>query len=180
MSRAPLIEKHQVAGRDREVFEMIEASRGVPPGGIWRALMNAPSIAEKVLGLADELRHGVEIDKRHRELAALMVGYSTKCQYEIDHHWKAALKAGLSRDQLEALQQFETSALFDAQERAVLQFAKAVTKSGGVDPKVWADVNAFYSHKAMIELVMTIAWYNAVVRIIMPLELENEPGFTPQ
>lgn len=177
MTRAPLIEKDQTAGRDREIFEAIEASRGVPPGGIWRALMNAPSIAQKVLGLADELRHGVEIDKRHRELAALMVGYCTKCQYEIDHHWKAALKAGIHREQLEALPEFETTDLFDAQERAVLRFAREITLSGKVTAKTWADLGSFHSDKTMIELLMTIAWYNAVVRIIMPLELENEPGF---
>lgn len=64
------------------------------------------------------------IDRQFRELAVLMVGIAAKSRYEFDHHWNAAVKAGLAREKLESLSEFETSPLFDDAERAVLRYAR--------------------------------------------------------
>jgi 4-carboxymuconolactone decarboxylase len=179
MARVPLPTREQLTQADRAVYDRIEKSRG-GVGHIWRALLNAPNLADRVLSIADELRHGVTLDKRYRELAVLMVGQVTKCAYEFDHHWNAALKAGIEREKLDALAQFETSPLFDAQERAVMRFAKEATEDGTVKDATWNDLRGFFDTRQAMEIMLTVAWYNTVVRILLPLDIENEPGFKRQ
>ena len=97
MARLPLLDRDDLAEGDRAVYDRLQASRGVPTGHIWRALANAPNLLDRILSLADELRHGVAIDKPYREIAVLMVGLVSGSQYEFDHHWNAAVKAGSRR-----------------------------------------------------------------------------------
>ena len=176
MARLPLLDRDDLPEADRAVYDRLEASRGVPTGNIWRALANAPNLLDRILSLADELRHGVAIDKRFRELAVLMVGLVAKSQYEFDHHWNAAVKAGLARDKLEALAEFETSPLFDDAERAVLRYAAEAT-SGEVGEATWTSLRAHFDERQATEIVITVAWYDCVVRILVPLKIENEAWF---
>jgi AhpD family alkylhydroperoxidase len=179
MARVPFVTRDSLAGEAREVYERIEQSRG-GVGHIWRALLNAPQLTDRILLFADELRHGTSIDKRTRELAVLIVGLVTNCAYEFDHHWNAALKAGISREQLNALADFETSPLFDERERAVMRFAKEATLVGTVENTTWAALRHHFDTRHAMEILLTVAWYNCVVRILLPLEIENEPGFKRQ
>ena len=106
-----------------------------------------------------------------------MVGLVTKSRYEFDHHWNAALQAGVRREQLENLAQFETAPMFDDQERAVLRYAKEATESGNVSDSTWAALRRTFDTRQAMEIVLTVAWYNCVVRILLPLQIEHEPGF---
>jgi len=176
-ARVPLLTRNDLPADERSVFDRLEASRGMPTGNIWRALANAPNLLDRVLLLADELRHGTTIEKRFRELAVLMVGVAAKSQYEVDHHWNAALKAGLPRAKLEAIGDFATSPLFDDAERAVLRYAREATETGTVADATWTALREHFDDRMAMEIVITVAWYNFVVRILLPLEIENENWF---
>jgi hypothetical protein len=41
---------------------------------------------------------------------------------------------------------------------------------------VW-DATSFLGERQQLEFLLTIAWYNCVVRIILPLQIEMEPWF---
>jgi len=176
MARLPLLDRDDLPEVDRAVYDRLEASRGTPTGNIWRALANAPNLLDRILSLADELRHGVEIDKETRELAVLMVGLVAGSQYEFDHHWNSALKAGLPREKLESLADFETSPLFDPRDRAVLRYAREATL-GEVADATWATLRKHFDERQATEIVVTVAWYACVVRILVPLKIENEAWF---
>ncbi len=176
MARLPLLDRDDLAEADRPVYDRLQASRGVPTGNIWRALANAPNLLDRILSLADELRHGVAIDKQYREIAVLMVGLVSGSQYEFDHHWNAAVKAGLPKDKLEQLADFETSPLFSDAERAVLRFAREASL-GDVSDATWHDLRRHFDDREALEIVVTVAWYACVVRILVPLKIENEPWF---
>ena len=99
--------------------------------------------------------------------------------YEVDHHWNAALNAGVRREQLEHLGAFETADCFNAEESSVIRLAKEVTQDGRVSDATWA-ATSFLGQRQQMELILTIAWYNCIVRIILPLEIEKEPCFVRQ
>ena len=176
MARVPYLKREDLPETDRAVYDRVETSRtGV--GNIWRAMLNAPNLCDRALALADELRHGITLEKKYRELAVLMVGLVTKCDYEFDHHWNAALKIGVTRAQLESLAAFETSPAFSDQERAVLRFAKESTEVGKVKSATWDALQQHFGTRQAMEVLYTVAWYNTVVRILLPLDIQNEPDF---
>lgn len=178
MARVPYLSRDDLAEKDRPAFDRIEKSRG-SVGNIWRAMLNAPNICDRMLALADELRHGVTIDKTTRELAVLIVGKVTKCDYEFNHHWNSALAAGIPREKLAALEAmaFETSPVFSDAERAVMRFAKEATESGRVKDSTWEALRRHFDTRAAMEILYTVGWYNTVVRILLPLDIGDEPDF---
>ncbi len=126
--------------------------------------------------MAAALRKKTSLPKVFRELAVVTVGIVANAPYEVDHHWNAALSAGVRREQLESLQQFEESKYFTDEERAVIRLAKEVTIEGHVSDSTW-NAAAFLGPQQRLELLVTIAWYNCVVRILLPLQIEKEPWF---
>lgn len=175
MARVPYPRKEDLPQAERHIYERMERERGT--GHIWLALANAPKILDPIMSLAGALRNDTAFDKRFRELGVLMVGLVTKSAYEFDHHWNAALLAGVRREQLESLAQFETAPVFDEQERAVLRYAREATESGVVSEGTWNTLRRHFDTRQAMEVVLTVAWYNCVVRILLPLEIEHEGGF---
>ena len=175
MARVPYPKKEDLPEQDRHVYERMVRERG--GGHIWLALANHPKVLEGVMAMAGALRNETTFDRRYRELGIVMVGLITKSDYEFDHHWNSALQAGVKHAQLENLAQFETSPHFNDQERAVLRYAKEATETGVVSDTTWSKLRGYFDTQQAMEVVLTVAWYNCVVRILLPLQIEHEPGF---
>lgn len=70
--------------------------------------------------------------------------------------------AGVSEDKLWALDAWETSTLFDEQERMALAYADAMTFTDrDVDDALFAQLRTMFNDDELIELTATIAWENA-------------------
>jgi alkylhydroperoxidase family enzyme len=108
-------------------------------------------------------------------LALMTVGRLAKADYEFLHHWNISLRVGVRREQLEQLAEFEHAPVFDDQERAVMRYASEVTTNVGVGDATFEALRRFLDPRRILELAMNVAFYNAVVRILVPLGVELEP-----
>ncbi|MFL9912830.1 carboxymuconolactone decarboxylase family protein [Paraburkholderia fungorum] len=176
MARIPYVNRETIPDGRTDLYDRLIAERGPNPENIFLALANAPALTEAVLGMATALRKQTSFPRVFRELAVVTVGIVANASYEVDHHWNAALSAGVRREQLESLQDFEESEHFTAEERAVIRLAREVSLDGHVKDSTW-DATAFLGQQQRLELLVTIAWYNCVVRILLPLQIEKEPWF---
>jgi AhpD family alkylhydroperoxidase len=178
MARVPYLTRQGATTPEAAaVWERLEGERKLPTANIFRALAHAPALLDAFLSYANALRHGSELDPSLRELAILAVGHATNSEYEIAHHQSHALKAGVTPEQLANITSFETAAAFDATERAVMGLAHESTVSVQVSDEQWAAVRAHLSDKQMVELALTIAWYNSGVRIMGLLDIELEEAY---
>jgi alkylhydroperoxidase family enzyme len=176
MARIPYVTRDTMPEGRTDLYDRLMAERGPNVENIFLALANAPDLTEAVQGMAMALRKKTELPRVFRELAVVTVGLQTDAPYEVSHHWNAALSAGVRKEQLELLRKFETADCFTNEERAVIRLAKAVTVGGKVSNEVW-DATSFLGQRQQLELLLTIAWYNCVVRILLPLQIELEPWF---
>jgi alkylhydroperoxidase family enzyme len=175
-ARVPYVTRNDLPEADREIFDQFIKERGSEPGHIHRAVANAPNLLRRFLGLANELRNGTQLDPKLRELALMTVGRLTNAEYEFTHHWNISLKAGIKCEQLEQLASFETAPVFNDQERAVMRYAAEATTSIKVSDATFNALRSFLDTRRITELVMNVAFYNAVVRVLVPLGVELEPG----
>ena len=90
------------------------------------------------------------------------MGRLTQCPYEVVHHSALAQRLGVRPDQLAQLAAWESDPAFTAQERAVMRYAAEATQQVTV------------STEHIVELVCNVAFYNMVVRVLVPLEVEIE------
>ncbi|HTJ57256.1 MAG TPA: carboxymuconolactone decarboxylase family protein [Devosiaceae bacterium] len=178
MARIPYVTRETIPEGRADLYDRLLAERGNPEH-IFLALANAPDLTEAVLGMAGALRKRTALPKPFRELAVVTVGLAADANYEVEHHRNAALAAGVRREQLDQLGDFDTAGCFTEQERAVIRLAREVTVGGRASDTTWAALD-FLGDRQRLELLLTIAWYNCVVRIILPLEIELEPWFAAQ
>ena len=177
MARVPYLDRDDSAPRTTAVWDRLEAERKVPTGNIFRAMANAPVLLDAFLSYANALRDGSKLSPKLRELAILTVGHVTDSEYEIAHHQSHGRKAGISAEQLAAVPDFERSYLFDDVERAVMAVAKESTRQVAVSEAAWSAVAAHLDDQQLVELTLTIAWYNSGVRIMGLLGIELEDSY---
>lgn len=178
MARLPYLTREDLPEADRDIWDNFIKARGAEPGHIHRIVANAPNLLRRFVGLADELRNGTQLDPKLRELALMTVGRITKADYEFLHHWNISLRAGVKREQLEQLAEFDHAPVFNDQERAVMRYAAEATTSITVNDATIEALRSFLDNRRILELVMNVAFYNAVVRILVPLGVELEAGAT--
>jgi alkylhydroperoxidase family enzyme len=174
MARVPYPTRDEYPPAYLAAYDRMLRERGDPPLNIFTALANIPNLLDPLLTFTREMREGAVIEARLRELAIMTVALVTGASYEFDHHWNSALKAGVRREQLEQLADAETSAVFDEKERAIVRYAREATLALNVSEETWKPLRSHFSVRETMDVVMAVAWYNAVARVLLPLEIEVE------
>jgi alkylhydroperoxidase family enzyme len=177
MARLPYLNREDLAEGDRDIFDRIAAERG-QVHNIFRIMANAPKLLRKYIEFSSELRFKTALAPHLRELAIITVGRLTDARYEFTHHWNAARKLGIPAAKLERIGDFETSDLFDEQERAVMHYAVEATRDVRVSDATFEALRRFLDNERLMELIFVVASYNMVVRVLEPVRVELEPGTT--
>ncbi len=137
------------------------------------------------------IRHGSKLDSRLRELAIIQVGYYWRSAYEFYHHVKIGYAFGLTDADVEAMiaetgdgsaalpaaSTSPTSSTLSELDQAALRMTRQMCKDGKVDAETYAIVAAALSKEHLVDLVMTISYYNGVVRFLGCFEVDLEPGY---
>ena len=82
-----------------------------------------------------------------------------------------ALAVGVRQEQLDQIGSYETSPVFNACERAVIQYSLASTQDVRIADVVFEQLRQFFDDALIVELVMEVAFYNLVVRVLGALDL---------
>ncbi len=110
-----------------------------------------------------------------KHLARMLVAWRVGCPWCLDFGTKASEKLGVTDEQLRALPDYEHSCLFSEEERAVLRYAEAMTRTPvRVPDAVFEALKALYTDRQILELTAAIAWENFGARVNHALDLEAE------
>ena len=175
VTRVPLVPDDAADDVTASVFEAFHRE-GREPIALYRALANAPSLLQAYSVLARRLRHDAVTDRRVRELVILRTAQLTASGYEWSHHVPMATRAGVSADQITALDTWEASSAFDDGERAALRCAEEV-HALAVGDETFGELERTLGRVGALEIVVTASFYQAVARMIQALDLEVEPEY---
>ena len=82
---------------------------------------------------------------------------------------------GVSEEKILALNEYAESPLYDAKERAALEYADAITLSDrDVDDELFARVQGFFEEEALVELTAIIAWENSSSKFNRALRVPSQ------
>lgn len=82
---------------------------------------------------------------------------------------------GISEEKIRALGNFRSSTLFSAQEKAVLEYADAMTQTPvEVGDALFRQLGESFSNEQLVELTSTIAWENYRARFDHAFGVESE------
>ena len=171
MARLPYLDAADLAAEHRDLLDS--------PINIRRALAHSPGALQGFIALALYLRHESPLDPRLREFAIIQVGYVSGAAYESGHHIEIGARVGVTDDDLRSIAR-ETageSSNLPPLDRAVLRAAREMTDGHAISDETWTRLEAALDRTALVDLVMAIATYNGVVRVLGALEIDIEPGY---
>jgi alkylhydroperoxidase family enzyme len=171
MARVPYLDKSNLAPADQELLK-----RNIT---LHRALAHSPNGLRAFGGLGQFIRYTSRLDPRLRELAILQVGYLARAPYEWSHHVKIGRDFGVSDDDIRALIE-ETegkSSKLEPLAKLVLKAAREMTDDLAISKATFAALAKDLDNERLVDLVITISFYNAVVRLLGSLEIDVEPEY---
>jgi alkylhydroperoxidase family enzyme len=171
MARIPYLSKSDLKPEDQELL-----ARDI---NLNRALVHSPNATRAFGRLGGFIRSQSRLDPRLRELAILQVGYVARAPYEWSHHIKIGHDFGVSDDDIGAIAREtagEATQLEDLT-RAVLTCAREMAMEGTASDATWAVLAAELDEECLVDLVVTVAFYCGVVRLLGTLQIDVEPEY---
>ena len=116
-----------------------------------------------------------------RELAILQVGYLTRSAWIFSHHVRIAREVGVADEELRAVAE-ETAgrpSVLDPLAKAALRGAREMTSDLAISDESFAELAAELDNERLTDLVMTIAFYNGLTRLLAAMQVEVEEEYLP-
>src|SRR6478752_3022487 len=171
MARLPYLEADQIAPEYRDMLKRNT--------NLHKLLVNSPDMARAFNGIGGYIRFKSKLDPRLRELAILQVGWMEKSEYEFTHHVKIGKEFGVTDDDIAALMA-ETDgkpSKLEPLAKAILRGAREMVRELAMSDATFAEIKKELSDEHMVDLVLTIAFYCAVVRVLATMKMDNEPYY---
>lgn len=112
-------------------------------------------------------------------MAILQVGYLTRSVYEYTHHIKIGRDFGVSDDDIRAIaaETEDRPSTLDALTRTVLRAAREMTQGLAASDATFETLRQALDAEQLTDLVLVISFYNAVVRFLATMQIDNEPEY---
>ena len=154
-----------------EFLASLEAkSRG--PNHFFRSMANRPEALKTFVPFYGAVMGPGSVERRIKELVYLACSYANECAYCLAAHTASGKKAGLTEEELRALQT-EQDHDFSDPERAVIRYARELTQTADAQESRAALLDHFTSEQ-IVEITLVAAMANFTNRFNNGLEIEPE------
>jgi alkylhydroperoxidase family enzyme len=171
MARVPYLDSYDLAPENRDLL-----ARNI---NLYRALVHSPDGLRSFTTLAKYIRFHSKVDPRLREMAILQVGYVTRSPYEYSHHVKIGREFGVKDEDIRAIEA-ETKGQatnLTSLERSILRAARELSAQPSLSDGTFAGLRKELSNEQIVDLLMTIAFYAGVVRLLAALQIDVEDDY---
>ncbi|MGE3915714.1 MAG: carboxymuconolactone decarboxylase family protein [Hyphomicrobiaceae bacterium] len=173
MARLPYLEKSDLPADQQDLLK-----REIT---LFKCMAHSPNAARAFQGLGGFIRHKSRLDPRLREIAILAVGWITQAPYEWSHHVKIGQEFGCSEDDIRGLiaECDGKPSTLEPLARLVIRAARELTTELAVSDATFAELRKSFDEERLTDLVITMAFYNAVVRYLGTMRIDVEPEYQP-
>ncbi len=129
------------------------------PGLIWARVPKLFAAVALLYGVLDRKRS--PLSPVLRSLVTVRVSQINWCRFCVDINSSTLLKRCGSMEKLDSLEHWRESDMFDAKERAVLEYTEAITYTDrGVSDELVERLRRFFDEDGVVELTGLIAFQN--------------------
>jgi len=173
MARVSYATTSQATGDAHDVLTQME-QRGREVLNLHRVIARSPNSLRNFLRLGNSLLLYGRLAPNLRELAILRISRITGADYEWAHHVPIAKQAGVSQAQIEGIADWRNTAVYNAIERAVLEYVEAAVNRD-VPDDVFEAVRSLLSEEDVIELTLVCGFWGMVACVLLALKIDLEP-----
>jgi alkylhydroperoxidase family enzyme len=135
---------------------------------------HAPKFTQAARSMAFTIRFDTKLPRRLVELVIMRTAQIVGATYELNQHTPFIKACGYSDAQIAAIPAWQTSTLFDDQQRAVLDYVEQMAHGGDVDDAAFAAVQKFFTSEEIVEMSYIVASYYSTGLLTKALRIEIE------
>jgi len=184
MARLPLLSYNAADDQQRALWDQIVASRGQSLNltttegrlaGPFEAFVLRPHLGEHLIQVGAAVRFGSSLESHLLELAITTVGARWKSEFEFWAHSALALEAGIDKAVVDSLAAGETPNFADAAQKAVYDYALALSTHGSVDQVIYEAAIDAVGVDSVVDLTHTIGYYSHISFILNAFDVPLPP-----
>src|SRR5215471_10763486 len=138
----------------------------------FRTMANRPDVLKTFVPFYAAVVGKGSVERRVKELVYLTVSYANECAYCTASHLASGKKAGITDDEIRALQT-EQDHNFPPAEKAAIQYARELAQTAdGSDTR--DALYEFYNDEQIVELTLVAAMANFTIRFNNGLDIGPE------
>ncbi len=160
------------------VFQMLEQVMGFVPNSVL-TMARQPPLLQAALGLFQAAMNPEgRVPSDLKQLVAHVASSAAGCRYCMAHTAHGAERRGVPAGKIEAVWEFEQSALFSDAEKAALRVAAGAARSPGeVTDEEFRALQAYFDDDEILEIIAVIGMFGFLNRWndTLATELETDP-----
>ena len=142
---------------------------------IFRMMAHSPSYFEQYCRLGGAIRNKGELDPIVRELAITRTGILCEAPYEIVAHKRIGKNVGVTDEQNEALENWQSAKCFNETQRAALAFADEIVKLPKPTDATFNAIKSKLTPGALVELQLSIGFYVMTSKFLETFAIDMQP-----
>jgi uncharacterized peroxidase-related enzyme len=156
----------------RDEFLASLEAKSKRPNHFFRTMANRPEVLKNFVPLYGAIMGPGSVERRIKELVYLTCSYANECAYCTAAHVASGRKAGITEEEMQAIQT-EQDHGFNEQERAVIQYARELTRTADADD-TRATLLEHFNDEQVVEITLIAAMANFTNRFNNGLGLQPE------
>ena len=171
-SRLPDIPPAQYDADQKKAAEEFQAARKAPLSGPFQTMMYSPEVMSRARAMGDYLRFHSAIGNTLSELVILITARAWSQGYEWSAHQPLALKAGISRDIVDAIAEGRRPTAMSADEEIAYDFTMELQNNKGVSDTTYAKAEKRFGKKGAVDIAGISGYYTFLA---LQLNMARQP-----
>ena len=139
-------------------------------------LMRYPALAKAFLTFNRHLLSASSLSERIRELLILRIAWLRRAEYEWAQHVVLGARAGLRKEEIEALKEGPDAALWAPADAAVVRAVDELHADACITDATWDQLSKTLDQRQLMDLVFTVGAYDLLAMAFKSFGLELDPG----
>ncbi len=151
------------------IARVLGAVAGSGPPNLFTTLARHRRLFRPWLRFAGRLMPGGLLPRAESELLILRVAHNTECEYELTHHQRLALSAGLNANEILRVREGPEAPGWSERRRLLLRAADELHTAGAISTSTWSGLRPLMSDAELIELCMLVGHYEMLAMTLNSL-----------
>jgi alkylhydroperoxidase family enzyme len=138
-------------------------------------MAHSPRYLEQYCRLGRAIRHEGELDPVMRELAITRAGILCEAPYEVVAHKRIGKGVGVTDEQNDALDNWQSATCFNEMQRAALAFTDEVVKLHKPTDATFDAIKTRLTPGALVELQLSVGFYIMTSKFLETFGIDLQP-----
>jgi 4-carboxymuconolactone decarboxylase len=179
MSRLPVLQLENLTAEQKRIYDEIARVRHGVVRGPFPIWLRIPELADRANQFGNALRVNGKLEKRLFELMVLIVARRWSAQYEWYAHASSALKAGLSGEIVDAIQNRRRPDTLREDELLVYELISELVDTGTLSQPSYDRGLAALGLDLLIELITAAGFYTMIALVLNVFDAPVPSGERP-